>query len=303
MKLIKYITASILFTLVIIMSISFLKKEKNILLVYPGGKYKALIMSYDDGPIEDIKLARLFDEYNITGTFNLNSGYLDSTRGWPQKDGSTVYQQYMPKDSMYVYKNHEIASHATYHKNFFTIPDDEVLEDVQSDMVNLEKLTHSKIKSMAYPFGNSDPHIAQLISHTGLTNARTIRDTYKFNLPDSFFLWNPTCHDSKALSLSDSYLSLSSNKLSVFYVWGHAWELRDKKRWDDMNTFCKRISNQKDIWYTGCGAFIDYLLALKQLKITKNHILNPKNNKEVLYTLDGLLKVLKPGESIEAKMS
>ena len=75
---------------------------------YPQGKYKALILSYDDGTIEDIQVAQLFDKHNLVGTFNLNSAYLGTTRGWPQKDGDTVYQRYVPKDSLnIIYKNEE----------------------------------------------------------------------------------------------------------------------------------------------------------------------------------------------------
>ena len=42
-------------------------------LTYPDGKTKALVLSYDDGPIEDIQLARLFDQYDLVGTFKLNA--------------------------------------------------------------------------------------------------------------------------------------------------------------------------------------------------------------------------------------
>ena len=41
---------------------------------FPGGKTKALTMSYDDGKLEDIRLLELFNKYSIKGTFNLNFG-------------------------------------------------------------------------------------------------------------------------------------------------------------------------------------------------------------------------------------
>lgn len=58
---------------------------------------KALIMSYDDGTIEDVELAALFDRTGVVGTFNLNSGYIDSVRGWPQENGDTIWQAYVTK--------------------------------------------------------------------------------------------------------------------------------------------------------------------------------------------------------------
>ena len=63
---------------------------------YPEGKYKALILSYDDGTIEDLELVDLLNKNNLKGTFNLNSAYLGTTRGWPQEKGDTIFQRYVP---------------------------------------------------------------------------------------------------------------------------------------------------------------------------------------------------------------
>ena len=43
---------------------------------YPGGKSKALTLSYDDGQIFDRRLVEIFNKYNMKGTFHLNSGTL-----------------------------------------------------------------------------------------------------------------------------------------------------------------------------------------------------------------------------------
>ena len=161
---------------------------------------------------------------------------------WAQKNGDSIHVKYLSKDSLQlVYKNHEIASHSYSHKDFKNINDDEILQEIELDIDALTKITKRKIVSMAYPFGNSSPHIAKLINNTGLTNARTVGDTYTFNLPDTFLLWRPTCHDSKALGLLDKYLSLNINKMSVFFVWGHSWEFNDAKRWANMSNFCNKL--------------------------------------------------------------
>jgi peptidoglycan-N-acetylglucosamine deacetylase len=304
MKAIKYLTFSLVFILPIGILSGFLQKEINIDFVYPDGNTKALIMSYDDGTIEDIKLIRLFDENKIIGTFNLNSGLLGTTQVWPQKNADTLVYKYLAKDSLVtIYKNHEIAAHSATHKDFKNLEDNEILQEVESDIAALNKLTKRKIQSLAYPFGNSNQHIAKLISKTGLTNARTVGDTYNFNLPDTFLLWRPTCHDSKALSLLDKFLSLDNNKLSVFLVWGHSWEFKDEKRWEGINRFCKEIGNRKDIWYVGCGEFIDYQLALKALISTNGSIINPRGNREVWFKQEGILRVLKPGDSLKERMN
>ena len=44
---------------------------------FPGGKHKALTMSYDDGRTQDRRLIEIFNQNGIKGTFHLNSGLFD----------------------------------------------------------------------------------------------------------------------------------------------------------------------------------------------------------------------------------
>ncbi len=267
---------------------------------YPDGKMKALIMSYDDGPIEDVQFANLLDQHNLVGTFNLNSAYLGTTRGWGQPNADTIYQEYISVDKMLVaFKNHEIAAHGSYHKNFIDITLSEVNEEITSDIKALEKHTGTTLKSMAYPFGNANDDIAEIVKSTKLTNARTVDDTFTFDLPENYYLWDPTCHDSRALDYLDSYVNLNSDQLSLFYVWGHSWEFKDPQRWNAIVTFCKTIANNPDIWYVGSGEYTDYQWALKQLIIADGKIINPATNSKVWIKIKGETKTLQPGESIE----
>ena len=57
---------------------------------FPGGKAKALTMSYDDGKLEDIRLLEIFNKYGIKGTFNLNYGEM-------QKDQAKAPHREFPK--------------------------------------------------------------------------------------------------------------------------------------------------------------------------------------------------------------
>lgn len=273
-------------------------------LAYPGGKSKALILSYDDGVIEDIPFAHLLEDHGLVGTFNLNSGYLGVTRGWPQPGGDTVFQQYIPVDSVRsVYKNHEIAAHGTFHQDFLALTEAEIREEIGSDIANLERLAGHRIESMAYPVGRSDAAVATIVGTTGLTNARTVADTHTFALPDSLFLWHPTCHDSRAPELTDAYLALPNDTLSLFYVWGHAWEFKDPARWLAIQDFCRKMGHQTTIWSVGSGAYVTYLAALHKVRRTPNRLHNPASNPPVWVRLaNGQYERLAPGASRRARM-
>ena len=275
------------------------KKSTEIDWVYPDGNHKALIMSYDDGLDDDIVLAQLFDRYGIIGTFHLNSGLLDTRAIWYQGKPNEFVGTYLSKDTLvHVFKNHEIAVHGTYHKALVGLSDEEILEEINVDIENLSILSDRKISSMAYAFGSTNDHVAEVIGTTPLTNARTVKPSYNFELPKDYYLWNPTCHDSEALEYLEAYISLDSPSLSLFYVWGHSWELRDTLRNQNILKFCKKIGDRDDIWYTGAGDFADYHASLKVLEIGPQQIVNPEGNGIVYYREKGQLKSLNPGQRL-----
>ena len=275
--------------------------EKNTFInwTYPDGKYKALIMSYDDGLDDDIALAQLFDRYGIIGTFHLNSGLLDTRAIWDQGKPNESMGTYLSKDTLLdVFKNHEIAVHGTYHKGLVGLSDEEILEEINVDIENLTMLSGRKISSMAYAFGSTNNHVAEVIRTTTLSNARTVKSSYNFDLPEDYYLWNPTCHDSEALEYLEAYLSLDSPNLSLFYVWGHSWELRDTLRNQNILKFCNEIGDRDNIWYTGAGAFADYHASLNALEISTKQITNPEGNGVVYYREKDQFKCLHPGQRL-----
>ena len=296
------IKALLLSTLIIVLGLLAMGcSEKNTFInwTYPDGKYKALIMSYDDGLDDDIALAQLFDRYGIIGTFHLNSGLLDTRAIWNEGKPNEILQTYLSKDTLvHVFKNHEIAVHGTYHKALVGLSDKEILEEINVDIENLTILSDRKISSMAYAFGSTNDHVAEVIGTTPLTNARTVKSSYNFDLPEDYYLWNPTCHDSEALEYLEAYLSLDSPSLSLFYVWGHSWELRDTLRNQNILKFCNEIGDRDDIWYTGAGNFADYHASLKALEIGPQQIVNPEGNGVVYYREKGQLKSLNPGQRL-----
>ena len=296
------IKALLLSTLIIVLGLLAMgcsEKSTEIDWVYPNGNHKALIMSYDDGLDDDIALAQLFDRYGIIGTFHLNSGLLDTRAIWNEGKPNEILQTYLSKDTLvHVFKNHEIAVHGTYHKALVGLSDKEILEEINIDIENLTILSDRKISSMAYAFGSTNDHVAEVIGTTPLTNARTVKSSYNFDLPENYYLWSPTCHDSEALEYLEAYIYLDSPSLSLFYVWGHSWELRDTLRNQNILKFCNKIGDRDDIWYTGAGNFADYHASLKALEIGPQQIVNPEGNGVVYYREKRQLKSLYPGQKL-----
>lgn len=161
------------------------KSAIKIEMLFPEGKTKALILSYDDGALQDRKLVALMNKYGLVGTFHLNSNKL----------GSDVYFNYLNKAEIKeLYKGHEVSAHTANHPNLPDIPKIDVVSEIIEDRKELERLVGYPVRGMAYPFGNTNDDVVAIIDDLGIEYARTVGDTYNFEIPKDFLRWQPTMH-------------------------------------------------------------------------------------------------------------
>lgn len=224
-----------------------------------NGKMKALTFSIDDGCESDKKIIEIFDKYGIKGTFNLNSGLLNTMLELKNSKGEIT--ESFPKIRAYevkeTYKNHEVAVHTCRHPNLTEISDERVINEVEKDRLTLESLCGYPIHGMAYPCGgvNNDERVAELIrDNTPIKYARTITSTYSFELQENLLRYNPTiywCEVEKLFELAERFLSMQPHQPQLFYVWGHAFEL--DRGWNisykKLEELCKMLSNREDVFY------------------------------------------------------
>ena len=123
---------------------------------YPGGKHKALTMSYDDGRASDRRLVEIFNRYGIRGTFNLNSGL------WERGD------RIDPSEVPELYRGHEVACHTVTHPTIERCPLPEAAEQVLQDRRGLEALTGYPVRGLAYPNGSLSEEIANMLPACGI---------------------------------------------------------------------------------------------------------------------------------------
>ncbi len=214
---------------------------------------KYLTFSYDDGVRQDIRLIEMFKKYGLKATFNLNSGSLGHV-GHIVHDGFDVcFDKVRPDEVGQIYEGFEVACHGVEHRNFPSLTEEELDREVVLDKQALEALSGQTILGGAYPCGVYDTTIPARLRARGIFYCRTIKDTHTFSIPEDFALWHPTCHDhdERALELADRFLAQESEQDSVFYIWGHAFELdkNDCDRWYAMEKLCEKLAGHSDICY------------------------------------------------------
>ena len=125
-------------------SLKWSTKNRNlsIQLLFPDWKSKALILSFDDGRVEDRKLVALLNEYNLKGTFHLNSGRL-STPGTVNHD-----------ELKSLYGGHELSLHGYNHQGMTHLSNIDYIYEIGEDRRTLEQISGQLIRGLAYPFGS-----------------------------------------------------------------------------------------------------------------------------------------------------
>ena len=257
-----------------------------------GGKKCCLTFSYDDGRNADYRLIEIFNKYGMKGTFNLNAGFL-------KDDGNHV----MKKDIASLYTGHEVACHSYSHPTLTELPSTVILEEILRDKNELEQLWGHTVRGMAYPNGQCDKRVAELVGSCGIkySRASSATSTNYFRLPQDFMELHPTCHhNADLIKLFGDLVNMPGFRLNMplMYVCGHSYEFDTDNGWERMEEFCRTAANHPDVWYATNAEIYDYITAQRMVdySVDKNMAYNPSGI-SVWISVSGKATELKPGEN------
>ncbi len=230
--------------------------------LFPGGKMKALTLSYDDGVDQDVDLIAMLRKYGVKCTFNINSGWFG--------DGNTRGRRLNVEEAKAAYsdENIEVAVHGFKHAYLDRLAPDMIPFEITQDRYQLEKLMGHPVRGMAYAYGAYNSEIIEHLRRLGIVYSRTTESTRKFSLPKDFLAWHPTCHhqDEKLFELCDKFLNEERPMdMQVFYLWGHSYEFDRNNNWDRMEAFLEKMSGHEDIWYATNMEIYEYVQACRRL--------------------------------------
>lgn len=230
----------------------------KVLMTFPGGKYKVLTLSYDDGTNADRKLVQLMNDYRIKGTFHINSGLLKMGNRIPEEDIAELY------------RGHEVSAHTLTHPTIARSPKEKIIFEMMEDRKGLERLTGYTVRGLSYPNGSFNKTIKQMLPYLGFEYSRVTEGTGSFGMPDDWFEWKPTCHHNKnLLNLAETFISIKRpHMLYMMYVWGHSYEFDNNNNWDLIESFFRLVADQDDIWYATNIEIVDYIKCFERLQFS-----------------------------------
>jgi len=246
---------------------------------WPGGRFKCLTLSYDDGVVEDRQLVEIMNRYGLCGSFHINGGLFDS------KDRLGASE--IPS----LYAGHEISAHMRMHPFPTQLTREEILAETLEDRRSLEARAGYPGRGMSYPVGDYDGRVIEVVRACGIEYARTTQATRQFNLPEDWMRWHPTCHHNECLELADRFLGLrqESAGLCCFYVWGHSYEFAHADNWNMIETFARKMGRRDDIWYATNIEIVDYIRAVREVRssVDGTRLYNPSAQSVWLTTCPG----------------
>ena len=221
----------------------------TLVFMFPNGTMKALTLSYDDGVKQDKQLVETLNRYKIKATFNLNSGIQSAAGGW-DKQGIRI-QRMNIKELPALYTGHEVAVHSLTHPHLETLDEDTIYNELEQDKINLERIFNTKVVGMAYPYGTYNQAVINIARKCALKYARGVVSTHSFDVPENLLTYQPTCHHDapELFNLAEQFLRLKTDRVQVFYLWGHSYEFETNHNWHVLEDFCRLVANRDDIYY------------------------------------------------------
>lgn len=270
--------------------------------LFPDGRKKALTLSYDDGITQDKRLISIFNKYALKATFNLNSGIQNENNFWVNK--GKIIKRINIDEIKDVYEGYEVAVHSLSHPHLEDLPKEMLITEIFDDRKNLEKVFCYPVRGMAYPYGTYNEKVLDGIRACGIEYSRTVKQHEKFNLPENFLEWHPTCHhkNPKLMEITKNFIETEFKSMALLYVWGHSYEFDVDENWELIEEFCETVSNNDSIWYATNIEIIDYLKALNNLKYSADcEIVYNPSAISIWISSDEKIIEIKSGETVKIK--
>lgn len=216
--------------------------------------------SWDDGAVEDVRLADLLAKHGVPGCFYI-------PRSNPERG---VLHDSALKD---LSSNFEIGGHTLRHLRLTTLPLAEARDEIRGGKHWLEDLLGSPVRSFCYPGGAYRRSHVREVRRAGYWGARTAdwmlveagADAYRMApslqlYPHARWLHAAHCvrrghgtalvrylsrfrGETRPSRLARAMLEHVARCGGVFHLWGHSWEIAEHNLWGELQEILRAIAD------------------------------------------------------------
>lgn len=275
---------------------------------FPGGKQRALTLSYDDGIQQDIRLIEILDKHGIKCTFNINGfSFEEDERSFPK---GHIHRRMARREATEVFSaaienGHEVATHGYTHPFLDKLPSDMAAYEIIEDRKCLEEMLGTIVKGHAYPFGTTSDQVVEVLRSCGILYARTTVSTNRFDLPTDWLRMPATCHHNAPALMQLAEKFLGEDRYShprLFYLWGHSYEFDIDNNWEVIEKFAEYIGNRDNVWYANNMQVYEYVEAYRALRFSANgNIVYNPSALTVWFNSNNVNVKVSPGETLKIR--
>jgi hypothetical protein len=225
---------------------------------FPGGRSKAVTLSYDDGAVDDRQLVAIFNRYGLKSTFHINSGGLDK--------GNRIAADEVKG----LYAGHEVACHFYNHPFIDRVPPAKIIHEILADRLKLESIVNYPVRGLSYSMGMHNQTAREIAAMLGIAYSRTTFSGRQWTLPENWLAWNPTCRhaDDDFLPMAEKFIA-GKHPFSLFYAWGHSFEFERLNNWKIIESISEMMqATAASIWFATNIEIFDYVEALQRLRFS-----------------------------------
>ena len=222
---------------------------------------KYVVMGFDDGITQDVRIMEILKKYNLRATFFINSGLLGADWTANVKVSHVRYTEHQIREG--IYDGFEVEAHSKRHPSLKNATFENIIDQVQGDIDAIADMTGAAPKGLAYPGGTKDVDenvVSVIEENTSAGYGRTTTSTDSFELPERFLYWNPTAHvnSSNAAGLAKKFVNAEiGDEDMLLCFWGHGYEFDQANSWDRFESLCKYLSEQDDLVFVTYGEFYE----------------------------------------------
>lgn len=180
---------------------------------------------WDDGVLNDIKVADICRKYGAKATFNLNPGLMDKT----QRIMRGKYKDFENgklaiSDIPFVYEGLKVASHTMQHANADKVPVADFLAAALDARHILEDLVQQDCPGFAWPCGVTTDETVKALTDAGFAYGRTTVNVEQVVPVAEPLRLHSNCH-----FLNPNFWDIfeKAKPCGIFYFWGHSYEMMD----------------------------------------------------------------------------
>jgi len=204
---------------------------------------------WDDGVVNDCRVAEICRKYNAKATFNINPG-INVRNSRLQRgcfDGFDVFRLSLAEMPS-VYEGFQLASHTMTHPH----PTQIIPEKFRCEAVDarhyIEDLRQTEARGFAWPYGEYNEACIDILREEGFLYGRTTQYASQlFPCPEP--LTTPTqCH---FLHPDFNAIRERAAQSGVFYFWGHSYEMKnDPQLWEYYENNIRALSADPEAQWT-----------------------------------------------------